>query len=271
MRPIRITLSAALLAALVAVTPAPTASLAQAASPTSVELPASAGPLAQAAPVPPSYPMPPRPIGPIEITGNVIIVTGQGSVDATPDEAMVALGFQVIRPTAQEAQDLSSTTMDRILRQVMAIGIPREKIRTATASLWPVRRPGPGSPEITGYQATNRIVVTVDDLPLTGRIVDTAVAAGANSLDSLTFGLRDPSASRMRALRIAVERARTTATAIAAAAGVSNIHLVRIEEVGPMIYPRVGVGVTAPAVQADTQVMPGTLTVTVQVRAVYGF
>ncbi len=216
-------------------------------------------------------PVPPRPAaGPEETGMHVIVVTSQGSVEAAPDQATVDLGIQVTRPTAQEAQDQSAAIMDRVIRQVMALGVARDKIRTITVSLFPVRRPAPQPSEISGYQSTNRIMVTVDDLRLPGKVIDAAVAAGANTLDSLTFGLRDPSLLRIRALQTAVERARTTADAIASAAGVSNLRLVRIDEVGAVPVPRIGLA--APALQGvETPVMPGTLTVTVQVRAVYAF
>ncbi len=206
---------------------------------------------------------------PVPATTNVIVVNGQGSVDAAPDQATVGLGVQVIRPTAQEAQDQSSTVMDEIVRQVMAVGIPREKIRTTNVSLFPVRRPGPGTPQITGYEAVNRVTVTVDTLRLTGRVIDAAVAAGANSVDSLTFGLRDPSPYRMRAFRLAVQNAQATASAIASAAGLSNLRVVRIDEIGPLAAVRV---IAAPSIQgAATPVEPGTVPVSVLVRAVYAF
>lgn len=244
MNPLRITTCVAALAALALTVPAPT--------------------LAQGAPIPP------RPSGPGEPGRNVIVVTGRGSVDAAPDQAAVDLGIQVIRPTAQEAQDQGSAIMDRVIRQVAALGIARDMIRTTTVLLVPVHRNAPQAAEISGYQSTNRIRVIVEDLRLPGKVIDAAVAAGANTLDSLTFGLRDPSSYRIRALRMAVEQARTSAAAIASAAGVSNLRVVRIEEIGPVPVPRVGL--TAPAVQgAETPVMPGTLTVTVQVRAVYAF
>ncbi len=260
MNPLRITTRAAVLAMLALMSLPPTVSPAQ-------EAPAPPSPII----APPSPVVPPSPgTGLREPAGNVIVVTGQGSVDAVADVAIVGLGFQVTRPTAQEAQDQSSATMDRVIRQITALGIPREKIRTTIVSLFPVRRSAPPSAEITGYTAINNVMVTVDDLRLTGRAIDTAVAAGANTVNSLTFGLRDPSSYRIRALRTAVERARTTAAAIASAAGVSNLRVVRIEEIGPVPIPRVGLA--APAIQgAETPVMPGTLTVTVLVRAVYAF
>ena len=217
--------------------------------------------LAQGGPIPQPGPMPP-------MAGHVIVVTGRGSVEATPDEATVALGVQSVRPTAREAQDQSSAVMDQIVRQIVALGIPREKIHTTTIALYAQRKPGSDSEEITGYAATNRVTVTVDELRLVGRAIDASVAAGANTLDSLTFGVRDQSAYRAQAFKIAVQDAQATASAIASAAGISLFHLARIEEAGAMIGPR-PLGVQAAAV--STPVMPGTVPVEVQVRAVYEF
>ena len=197
---------------------------------------------------------------------HLIIVMGQGSIEATPDRATVTLGIEVIRPTAQEAQERSSTVMEQIVSQVGQLGIPRERFQTVTVGLSPQRKEGDS--QITGYEASNRITVTIDDLHLTGRVIDAGVAAGATSIDSLSFGLRDDSTYKSRALRIAVQSAQAAATVIAGQAGLGPLHLVRIEEVGTTVMPRMGV---AAPMLAATPVSPGLLPVTAQVRAFYTF
>lgn len=198
-----------------------------------------------------------------------IAVTGEGSVDATPDRATVALSVTVERGTAQDAQQQSAATMAQIVKAVVAAGIPQTSIRTTIVSLYPQRRPeAGGTGPITGYQAVNRVVVTVDDIGRVGQVIDAAVGAGANGVDSLTWGLRDATAYRAQALRIAVQNAQATANAIAAAAGVGSLRLLTIEEAGAVVLPRPGTMMqAAPA----TPVLPGTMPVDVQVRAVYAF
>ena len=196
-----------------------------------------------------------------------IIVTGRGTVEATPDRAIVTVGAQVTRPTAQEAQERTSATMTQVLRQVTALGIPRERIQTVEINLYPQRRPQSG--EISGYQAVQRAAITVDDLALVGRVFDAAVTAGANLLDGVSFTLRDPSAARTHAFAAAVQDARATANALAAAAGVTVLRVVRIEEMGVSIPVRGRTLQAAP--EATTPVLPGTLSVSVQVRAVFAF
>ncbi|HLW48805.1 MAG TPA: SIMPL domain-containing protein [bacterium] len=213
---------------------------------------------------------PPAPGGGPMVRERTIVVTGEGTVDVTPDRATVALSVIVQRPTARDAQQQSASTMAQIVRAIVAAGIPQTEIRTSTVSLYPQHRPeSGGTGPIVGYQAVNRVVVTVDDISRVGQVIDAGVGAGADGVDSLNWSLRDPTASRAQALRIAVQNAQATANAIASAAGVGGVRLVRIEQTSAFVYPRQAVGViqAAPA----TPVLPGTMPVDAQVRAVFAF
>lgn len=223
--------------------------------------------LAPAASMAQEGPMPDPGVTPL-LARHVIVVIGHGAVDAPPDEATIALGVQTIRPTAREAQDQSSAIMTQIVRQLTAVGVPLEKIRTASVGLFPQRKSDGDSEKITGYQASNRITVIVDDLRLAGRVIDASVAAGANTLEGLTFGVRDISAYRTQAFKAAVQDAQAIASAIASAAGISPIHLARIDELEAVVLPR-AMGITATAI--STPVMPGPVPITVQIRCVYEF
>lgn len=198
-----------------------------------------------------------------------IVVTGSGSVDATPDRAVVGLSVIVQRPTAQEAQQQNAATMAQVVRQIVSAGVPQTNIRTATVSLYPQHRPDSGGTgPIIGYQAVNRVLVTVDDISRVGQVIDAGVGAGANGVDGVAWTLRDASSYRTQALRLAVQNAQATANAIASAAGVGGLRLLRIEQAGAVIAPRaVGVMQTATV----TAVLPGTMPVNAEVRAVYAF
>ena len=199
-----------------------------------------------------------------------IVVTGQGTVEAVPDRAIIALAVIVVRPTAQDAQRESAAAMTQIVGKILALGLPQSAVRTTTVSLFPQRRPeSGGTGPITGYQAENRVIVTLDDLSRAGQVIDTGVAAGANGVDGLEWQLRDPTGYRTQALRLAVQDARATATAIAEAAGVGGLRLVRIEQAGAIPVPRPGIAMAQ--VAAGTPVLPGTVPVVMQVRAVYTF
>jgi uncharacterized protein YggE len=223
---------------------------------------------AGAAPASAPYPTPVPDHSGVIFPVQSIVVSGRGAAEATPDRALVTIGTEVTRPTAQEAQGRTSATMTEVLKQVAALGIPRERIQTIGISLYPQRRPPSG--DLSGYQAVQRAVVTVDDLALVGRVVDAAVAAGANLLDGVSFTLKDPAAARTRAFAVAVQDARSAANALAAAAGVTVTRVIRIEETGAAV-PIVRGPMMQAAPEMSTPVLPGTLTVSVQIRAVFAF
>jgi uncharacterized protein YggE len=197
---------------------------------------------------------------------HTVVVIGQGTIEAAPDQALVTVGAQVTRASAQEAQAQASTVMNRIVQQIMALGIPRERLQTVEISLFPQRQPN--SNQISGYSAVQRILATVDDLNLVGRVLDAAAGAGANLMDGVSFTLRDPTAARARALAAAVQEARATASTLAGAAGISGLRLVHLEEVGAGPAPRV---VRQAKAEASTPVLGGTLSINEQVRAVFAF
>ena len=207
----------------------------------------------------------PSTIAALPALGHTVVVIGQGTIEAVPDQALITVGAQVTRATAQEAQALASAVMNRVVQQIIALGIPRERLQTVEISLLPQHQPN--SNQISGYSAVQRMRATVDDLNLVGRVLDAAVGAGANLMDGVSFALRDPAATRARALAAAVQDARATANALAGAAGISNLRLVRLEEVGSG-QPLRAVFQAAP--QA-TPVLGGTLSINEQVRAVFAF
>lgn len=215
----------------------------------------------------PASPPPGRPPMTRERT---IVVTGEGTVDAAPDRATVALSVTVLRPTAREAQQQSAAIMAQIVRAVVGAGIPQNAIRTSTVSLFPQHRPDAGGAgPIIGYQAVNRVDVTLDDIARVGQVIDAGVGAGADGVDSLNWSLRDATPYRAQALRMAVQNAQATADAIASAAGAGSIRLIRIEQTSAVAYPRQAAGVMQGA--TTTPVLPGTIPVNAEVRAVFAF
>jgi hypothetical protein len=158
------------------------------------------------------------------------------------------------------------------------MGIAEEKIRTSDLSLWPVYdQPQPDDrgmmrpPNIVGYQASNVISVELEDLTKIGAVIDASVAAGANQLQGVEFGLRNDLRARSEALRRAVAAARTKADVLAQAAELQLGPLVELNEGGVDFQPppQPMYGRMAMDMAAETNVQPGQLTVTARVTLVY--
>lgn len=206
-------------------------------------------------------------------TPRTIAVTGTGTIELTPDRAIVTLAVETQAGTAQEAARLNAQRMDAVITAVRRAGIPEARIRTTGYQLHPeYRHERDREPTLIGYRASNRVMVTVDSIPRVGPIIDTAIGAGANRVDGLHFGLRDPETSRQQALRLAVDNARQTAQTLAAAAGVGVGEPIQISVAGawappPPAPPMPGVRMDAQAV--ETPIQPGQVSFSATVNIVY--
>ena len=98
-----------------------------------------------------------------------------------------------------------------------------------------------------------------------GDVVDTATAKGATNVDGMWFEVSDPAKAMDQARAAAITQARTSAAAMAAAAGVSLGDVVSISESSasyPTPYPLAGaIRDTATPVQPGTQDVQATVTV----------
>lgn len=149
-----------------------------------------------------------------------ITVPGHGAVRVAPDVADVRLGVVTIRPTAGAARTAAASTMEAVLGAVRESGVDTRDIRTALLSLDAVRDYSDGSQRITGYQLANTVEATIREIDATGSVIDGALAAGATSLDGLSFRLDDPTEALAEARRLAVADARRRAETLAAEARV---------------------------------------------------
>jgi hypothetical protein len=170
----------------------------------------------------------------------ILTVSGSGTARVAPDEATVRLGVLAQAPTAREAQGQVNRAAGAVLDAIRKLGVPAERIQTTGLSLGPQYAQGSSGsqgPRITGYQAANTVTVGVDDLARVGPVIDAGLAAGANNLDGVDFGLRDDGAARAAALTDAVQSARTKAEALARALRVRLVEIVEVAEGGVAISP----------------------------------
>src|SRR5947208_559554 len=119
-----------------------------------------------------------------------ITVTGNGTVNATPDKASFNFGVQVNAATAHEALNKDSQQAQSIVDALKKAGIPGSDIQTTSVSLWP-QTANDGN-TITGYQASNSVSVSAS-IEKAGSLVDAAVGAGANNVDGPSLSVGDQS------------------------------------------------------------------------------
>jgi uncharacterized protein YggE len=199
-----------------------------------------------------------------------IRVSAEAVIPVDPDRVEIDVGVVTEARTAQAAGAQNGQRLEAVIAALRRLLGPEARIKTISYALNPIHtRPKPdGRPAIAGYTAANTVRVTTDELTLAGRIVDTAMDSGANTIDRLTFTLKDERPALARALGQAAVQAREKADAIAAALGVKIVRVLRAEESGVALR---SFETYAPMERAATPIEPGaidvraTVTLTVEI------
>jgi hypothetical protein len=197
-------------------------------------------------------------------TGSTITVTGNGTVDSTPDQASFDFGVTTTGATAAQALSSNSARARAIIDALKKAGIPSADIQTTEVSLWP--QTSSNGKVITGYQASNSVNVTAP-LGKSGALVDAAVGAGANNVDGPTLDTAQKSALYNKALDSALSDAKQKAQAIAGAAGLTLGTVLKVHEGGqstPVVYAAAALAGSKamPPIEAGTQKIQASVTVT---------
>jgi uncharacterized protein YggE len=197
-----------------------------------------------------------------------LTASGEGTVLAVPDIAIVTLGVLSEAKTAGEALAANNADMTKVIDAVKAAGVAENDIGTSDFSVSPVYQQQPvradGSeapPVIVGYRVSNTVRVVIRDFAKSGEILDKVVSAGANQVNSINFDLSDRVTPADQALREAITAATRKATLMADAAGVRLVRVVSVTtfDSGPIPMAR---GEMAYAMKVAVPVMAGQSSVT---------
>jgi uncharacterized protein YggE len=162
-----------------------------------------------------------------------ISVTGVGRAAVRPDTAIATVGVEARAPRLADASADVARRMTAVLQQVKALGVADRDVTTVAYTVEPLiaqRRAEEDPVRIVGYRASNAARITVRALDQVGRVLDAAVAAGANTLRGLHFTVDDPTRAEADARARAVQNAATRARELAAAAGVQLGPLLLLTE-----------------------------------------
>jgi uncharacterized protein YggE len=162
--------------------------------------------------------------------------------------------------------------MSEVVAALKRAGIEAKDIQTSGLNLAPQYAYEQNKPpRLTGYQASNQLTVTVNDLARLGPSLDAVVAAGANQVNGVGFGLKDAKAAEDAARLKAVQALQAKAQLYAGATGYKVARLVNLSEGGGFVPPRPVPMLAARMVAQDagTPVEAGQLNVRIDVSATY--
>ena len=151
-----------------------------------------------------------------------IVTSAQGEARVAPDKATINVGVQTRATTAAAAATQNSQKQRAVIEAIKAKGVPADQITTSNFNVIPETRydrEGQQAPRTTSYLVMNSITVELKRIDQVGPVIDAALAAGANQINSLNFGIQNPDSARRAALAQAVAKSRADAEVMARAAG----------------------------------------------------
>ena len=201
-------------------------------------------------------------------------LSASGEVRLAPDMATITTGVQTEAATAQEAMAQNRARMNQVIAALRREGVEERYIQTSALNLNAVYDypPNGGQPSLRGYQASNQVTIQVHDLDNLGQAIDAVVASGANQINGISFGLRDPRAAEDQARRAAVQALQARAQLYADATGMRLIGLRTLSETGgyqpmpPVMYARAE---SFDAAAGATPVQGGEVVVRIDISGVF--
>lgn len=211
-----------------------------------------------------------QPLDTIEITG-----TASRTVD--PDMATVNFSYEHKGATVEEARQAGAQVSNKFLHTMLAAGIDRSDIATVSYNVYPnYRYERNGKQILDGYRINAGWSVKVKNLEKLGSIIDQGLAAGANSLNGVSFGLQNEDLIKRQLLSEAVENAKYTAQAVANAGGrglgvlrQASIPSSSVVTARPLMMAKMARADMAEAVNEETELAPKAMTVTVRVNTLF--
>ena len=155
------------------------------------------------------------------LTPHTITVTGQATIMAAPDFASISMGVISTAPTTAAAAQENNAVMTRVVNALSKVRVPKTNVQTNDYN---VEAMHPFNPDgmrddsrTTGYRVANKVTVTVSDVGSMAKVIDAATLAGANTIDSINFSIKDRTAVEDEARTAAVRNARHQAEVLASA------------------------------------------------------
>jgi uncharacterized protein len=176
--------------------------------------------------------------GSVRAAEKLVTVTGEASIAVAPDMATMRVGVSSQEKTAREASEANARQMTGVLAAIKGAGVAERDVQTSRLSLQPQYDPNKGTPRLTGFQASNQVTIRIRDVDSLPIVLDRAIAAGANEMSGIEFGVSEQSKLLDQARDDAIADARRKAELYAKAAGAKLGHVVSITEEGSAPPPR---------------------------------
>ncbi|MFH2102765.1 MAG: SIMPL domain-containing protein [Chloroflexota bacterium] len=206
-------------------------------------------------------------------TTRTMAITGNGTVYLTPDIAYIYIGVHTEDADVAASVDANNAQAQAVVDALQGMGVAANDIQTSNFSVWASQQYDPMTGLMTGvvYMVDNTVYVTVRELDNLGELLNTAIDAGANNINSIQFDVADKTAALAQARQLAVENAGDLAGELAQVSGVElgEIQYIGYSDYYPTPYYGYGMGGGGGGSEMSAPINPGQIQLTVTVSITY--
>lgn len=165
-----------------------------------------------------------------------LTVVGSAAIAQEPDMAQVSIGVRTVAATVAEASAGNAAALNQVIATLTDMGVADADMVTEYYNVsaqydYSYSSFGEsGSQQVSGYQVSNTLRVTVRQLDALGAILDAAMQAGANECYGVDFQSSQSDAANDEALKMAIAECERKAKLMAEASGHTLGRLVSITE-----------------------------------------
>ena len=176
-----------------------------------------------------------------ELPRRSLTVSGSAEVTAKSDTAAIYLSVETESAQVKNAARENAQIMTDVRNAVIAAGADASRIETQNYNVYPQNiYDDKGRVKSKKYKCTNSMKVVVSRLDKTAAIMDAAVEAGANRIDSVDFSVSKTQEYKERkeeALRQATAAALRKAQIMAGTLGRSVVNVISVNEDSADVTP----------------------------------
>ncbi|MCC7196074.1 MAG: SIMPL domain-containing protein [Gemmatimonadaceae bacterium] len=169
---------------------------------------------------------------------STVNASGAASISVEPDLALITIQYSAAGRTPAIAGRAAAERANAIRAAIIALGVPPDSLPTTGAGGWRwTNRSGiqvRNDMRDTSYVTNDAFTVRLRNLALVGRVIDTALVRGAQTISNVEFQATNTREVELEAIRRATLDARARAAAVAAASGLA---LGRVVEVNVITMP----------------------------------
>jgi uncharacterized protein len=205
---------------------------------------------------------------------STLSASGTSMIKIKPDKVTLSLGVETTNKTADAALSSNSKLMNKTLTALKTAGVKENETSTSLFDISPNYNYSQSSRgDLTGFTARNSITIESFNINATSNWIDTAIAAGANNINSIDFTLSDKRLEQIKNSLIepAINSAAQKANIAASALGLKIIGVksIKLLEFTASPLPQQVFATKAMAATPPTPIIAGEQTISQNVDIVF--